>query len=57
MLIEEKNEADEDASKYLRTQLSYGIDFNTFNYEVNELIWLKSPLDELFDYIINLIYQ
>lgn len=53
-LNKEKNEADAGANDYLGTQLSYRIDFNTFTYEVNELIWYKGPLEEMFNDILKL---
>ena len=34
--------------------MSYRVDFNTFNYEISELIWSKGHLDELFLDILEL---
>ena len=53
-LNKEKGEADLEASKYLSTNLSYRIDFNTFNYEINELTFSRGPLDKLFTDILEL---
>lgn len=53
-LQNEKRAADAGAKEYLGTQMSYRIDFNTFNYEISELVYIKGYLDELFTDILEL---